>query len=82
MIIEALYCMMVEDLERCEKYNAKSIHSKFVDYKGKVRMDGERAIVVGRKRTHTLVLKSNGIYNKEYEIPWWGGKRLAYKWRG
>jgi len=80
MVADTLYKMLANDLKRFEDNTAKTLFSKFVNSPGVVEVEGNKAIVKMRKKAHTPVLKSNEVFKKSWEIPWFGNKKLGYKW--
>ncbi|ODS38359.1 hypothetical protein BEH94_11055 [Candidatus Altiarchaeales archaeon WOR_SM1_SCG] len=80
MVADTLYKMLASDLKRFENNTAKTLFSKFINSPGVVEVEGNKAVVKMRKKAHTPVLKSNEVFKKSWEIPWFGNKKLGYKW--
>ena len=80
MVADTLYKMLANDLKRFEDNTSKTLFSKFVNTAGAVNVNGENVEVRMRKKAHTPVLKSNEVFKKSWEIPWFGNKKLGYKW--
>ena len=80
MVADTLYKMLAQDLKRFEDCSPYNIFSKFVSTRGGVVVEGNDVTVNMRKRAHTPILKSNEMFKKSWEIPWFGNKSLSYKW--
>ncbi len=80
MVADTLYKMLAKDLKRFEDNTAKTLFSKFVNTQGDVNVNDENIEVRMRKKAHTPVLKSNEVFKKSWRIPWFGNKKLSYKW--
>jgi len=80
MLADILYKMLTNDLERFEKGTPKTIFSKFINTPGEIVVDGDNITVKIRKKANTPILKSNEKFKETWKVPWFGDKRLSYKW--
>ena len=80
MIADTLYKMFARDLERFEDCSPYTIFSKFVNHRGNIVIKDNNITINMRKRAHTPILKSNEMFKKSWNIPWFGNKNLNYKW--
>lgn len=80
MVADTLYKLMAEDLKGFEDCTSGELFSKFINTPGKVIVDGNAVTVKTKKRAHTPILKSNDVFRREWEVPWWNNKILKYEW--
>jgi len=80
MVADCLYKVMAEDLKGFEQCTSRELFSRFINAPGKIVVNGDTVTVKMKKRAHTPVLKSNEVFRKKWEVPWWDGKMLTYEW--
>lgn len=80
LIADTCYKLFANDLPRFESNKSKGLFKKFINTPGKIKIDGDQVMVKLRKKAHTPILKSNPVFQKTYNVPWWDGKSLSFKW--
>jgi len=80
MVADTLYKLMAEDLKGFENCTSKELFVRFINTPGKVIVDGDNVIVKMKKRAHTPILKSNEVFRKDWEVPWWNNITFKYIW--
>ncbi|MGH9154517.1 MAG: hypothetical protein ACRD1K_01365 [Acidimicrobiales bacterium] len=57
------------------------IHRHFVDTTGTVHVADDHVTVELTRRTYTPVLIQAGLAEMDLPFPWWGGRRLRFRFR-
>ncbi len=57
------------------------IHRHFVDTTGTVHIADDHVTVELTRRTYTPVLLQAGFAEMDLAVPWWGGRRLRFRFR-
>ncbi|HVE46418.1 MAG TPA: hypothetical protein VNA57_06690 [Acidimicrobiales bacterium] len=76
-----LYRLLARSLKRYEHMTPERIHRHFVDTTGTVNVADDHVTVELTRRTYTPVLLQAGFAELDLPIPWWGGRRLRFRFR-
>lgn len=76
-----LYRLLARSLKRYEHMTPERIHRHFVDTTGTVHIGDDHVTVELSRRTYTPVLLQAGFAETDLAIPWWGGRRLRFRFR-
>ncbi|MFU8766893.1 MAG: hypothetical protein ACNA7I_04405 [Candidatus Methanoperedens sp.] len=80
IVADTLYRLLARDLKRFEECTPKTIFSDFINCRCKGEVVGDEIIIKMKKKATTPVFKSNGVFQKSYELPWLGNKRVRFDW--
>jgi len=76
-----LYRLLARSLKRYEHMTPERIHRHFIDTTGAVDVADDHVRVTLTTRTFTPVLLQAGFAEIDLPIPWWGGRRLRFRFR-
>ena len=76
-----LYRLLARSLKRYEHMTPERIHRHFVDTTGTVHVAEDHVTVDLTRRTYTPVLLQAGFAEMDLPVPWWGGRRLRFRFR-
>lgn len=62
-----------------ETAKSRHIFRDFIDAVATATISPEKVLVKFQKKAHNPYLITRGFAKKEYEIPWWGGRRLEFQ---
>jgi hypothetical protein len=62
-----------------ETAKSRHIFRDFIDAVATITITPEKVLVKFQKRAHNPYLINSGFENEGYGIPWWGGRRLEFK---
>jgi hypothetical protein len=79
VIAGSLYRLLARSLKRYEQMTPERIWRHFVDTTGKVVVDTDGVTVSLTRRTFTPVLLQAGFGELDLPIPWWGDRRLRFR---
>ncbi|MFN2505404.1 MAG: hypothetical protein ABR540_14465, partial [Acidimicrobiales bacterium] len=74
-----LYRLLARSLKRYEHMTPERIHRHFVDTTGTVHIGDDHVTVELTRRTYTPVLLQAGFAEMDLPVPWWGGRRLRFR---
>jgi len=80
VIADTLYKLLAQDLKRFEDCTPKTIFHDFINCSCKGIVQGNDVKINMKKKKTTPLLKSNELFQRSYEIPWWGNKKCSYNW--
>jgi transposase len=81
VIAGSIYRLLARSLKRYEHATPETIHEQFIDTTGRIDVQGDGATVTLARRTWTPVLLQAGFAELDLPIPWWGDRRLRFKFR-
>jgi transposase len=76
-----VYRLLARSLKRYEHATPETIHEQFIDTTGTIDVHDDGATVTLARRTYTPVLLQAGFAELDLPIPWWGDRRLRFKFR-
>ncbi len=76
-----LYRLLARSLKRYEHATPERLHEHFIDTTGSIDVAEDGVCVTLTRRTYTPVLLQAGFAEMDLPIPWWGGRRLRFKFR-
>ncbi len=76
-----LYRLLARSLKRYEHMTPERIHRHFVDTTGAVDVADDHVRVTLTTRTYTPVLLQAGFAEMDLPVPWWGGRKLRFRFR-
>src|SRR6266550_3916783 len=76
-----VYRLLARSLKRYEHATPETIHEQFIDTTGTIDVHNDGATVTLARRTYTPVLLQAGFAELDLPIPWWGDRRLRFKFR-
>jgi len=76
-----VYRLLARSLKRYEHATPETIHEQFIDTTGTIDLHDDGATVTLARRTYTPVLLQAGFAELDLPIPWWGDRRLRFKFR-
>jgi len=74
-----LYRLLARSLKRYEHMTPERIYDHFVDTTGTLHITDDHVTVELTRRTWTPVLLQAGYHEMDLAIPWWGGRRLRFR---
>ena len=74
-----IYRLLARSLKRYEHATPETIHEQFIDTTGRIDVTDDGATVTLARRTYTPVLLQAGFAELDLPIPWWGDRRLRFK---
>jgi transposase len=74
-----LYRLLARSLKRYEHMTPERIYDHFVDTTGTLHITDHHVTVELTRRTWTPVLLQAGFHEMDLAIPWWGGRRLRFR---
>ena len=80
IVADTLYRLLAKDLKRFEDCTPKTIFSDFINCRCKGEVVGDEITIKMKKKATTPIFKSSDIFQKSYQIPWLGNKKLRYEW--
>ena len=76
-----LYRLLARSLKRYEHATPETIYEQFIDTTGRLDVEDDAVIVTLTRRTDTPVLIQAGFAELDLPIPWWGGRRLRFRFK-
>src|SRR6266550_3812223 len=76
-----IYRLLARSLKRYEHATPETIHEQFIDTTGRIDVTDDGVTVTLARRTYTPVLLQAGFAELDLPIPWWGDRRLRFKFR-
>jgi transposase len=76
-----VYRLLARSLKRYEHATPETIHEQFIDTTGTIDVHDDGTTVTLARRTYTPVLLQAGFAELDLPIPWWGDRRLRFKFR-
>jgi len=76
-----VYRLLARSLKRYEHATPETIHEQFIDTTGTIDLHDDGATVTLARRTYNPVLLQAGFAELDLPIPWWGDRRLRFKFR-
>jgi len=80
VIADTLYKLLAQDLKRFEDCTPKTIFHDFINCSCKGIVQGDDVKINMKKKKTTPLFKSNELFQRSYEVPWWGNKICSYNW--
>lgn len=80
VIADTLYKLLAQDLKRFEDCTPKTIFHDFINCSCKGIVQGNDVKINMKKKKTTPLFKSNELFQRSYEVPWWGNKKCSYNW--
>ena len=80
IVVDTLYRLLADDLKRFEDCTPITIFSDFINCRCNGEVVGDEIIIKMKKKATTPIFKSNQIFQKSYQIPWLGNKKLRFDW--
>jgi len=74
-----VYRLLARSLKGYEHATPETIHEQFIDTMGTVNVHDDGATVTLARRTYTPVLLQAGFAELDLPIPWWGDRRLRFR---
>jgi transposase len=74
-----VYRLFGRSLKRYEHTTPERLYDQFVDTTGAVHLAADHVTVELTRRTWTPVLLQAGFAEMDLPIPWWGGRRLRFR---
>jgi len=74
-----LYRLLARSLKRYEHMTPERIYDHFIDTTGTLHITDDHVTVELTRRTWTPVLLQAGYHEMDLAIPWWGGRRLRFR---
>ncbi len=74
-----IYRLLARSLKRYEHATPETIYKQFIDTTGTIDVQDDGAMVTLARRTYTPVLLQAGFAELDLPIPWWGDRRLRFK---
>ncbi len=62
-----------------EHMTPERLHEHFIDTTGSLDVTDDHVTVTLTRRTYTPVLLQAGFAEMDLPIPWWGGRRLRFR---
>jgi len=81
VIAGTIYRLLARSLKRYEHATPETIYEQFIDTTGRIDVQDDGATVTLARRTYTPVLLQAGFAELDLPIPWWGNRRLRFKFR-
>ena len=80
VIADTFYKLLAQDLKRFEDCTPKTIFHDFINCSCKGIVQGNDVKINMKKKKTTPLFKSNELFQRSYEVPWWGNKICSYNW--
>ena len=80
VIADTLYKLLAQDLKRFEDCSPKTIFHDFINSSCKGIVHGNDVKINMKKKKTTPLFKSNELFQRSYQVPWWGNKICSYNW--
>ena len=80
VVADTLYRLLAKDLKRFEDCTPKTIFADFINCRCIGEVVGDEIIIKMKKKATTPIFKSNDVFQKSYNIPWLGNKRIRFDW--
>jgi len=80
VIADTFYKLLTQDLKRFEDCTPKTIFHDFINCSCKGIVQGNDVKINMKKKKTTPLFKSNELFQRSYEVPWWGNKICSYNW--
>lgn len=80
IIADTLYKLLAQDLKRFEDCTPKTIFHDFINCSCKGIVQGNDVKINMKKKKTTPLFKSNDLFQRSYQVPWWGNKICSYNW--
>ena len=80
VVADTLYRLLAQDLKRFENCTPKTIFSDFINCQCKGILEGKDVTIKMKKKKTTPLFKSNDVFQKSWDVPWLGYKRVHYDW--
>jgi transposase len=80
VIADTLYKLLAQDLKRFEDCTPKTIFHDFINCSCKGIIQGNDVKINMKKKKTTPLFKSNELFQRSYQVPWWGNKKCSYNW--
>lgn len=80
VVADTLYKLLAQDLKRFENCTSKTIFSDFINCQCKGSLNDNDITVKMKKKKTTPLFKSNDVFQKSWDVPWLGNKRVHYDW--
>jgi transposase len=81
VIAGSLFRLFGRSLKRYEHMTPERLYDHFVDTTGTLHVDTDHVTVELKRRTWTPVLLQSGYAEMDLAIPWWGNRRLRFRFR-
>ena len=81
VIAGSLFRLFGRSLKRYEHMTPERLYDHFVDTTGTLHVDTDHVTVELKRRTWTPVLLQSGYGEMDLAIPWWGDRRLRFRFR-
>ncbi|MGH9071982.1 MAG: hypothetical protein ACRDX8_12665 [Acidimicrobiales bacterium] len=79
VIAGSLFRLLGRSLKRYETMSPERLYDHFVDTTGTLYVSTDHVTVELKRRTWTPVLLQAGYAEMDLAIPWWGGRRLRFR---
>jgi len=80
VVADTLYRLLAKDLKRFEDCTPKTIFADFINCRCIGEVVGDEILIKMKKKATTPIFKSNDVFQKSYNIPWLGNKRIRFDW--
>ena len=80
LVADTLYRLLAQDLKRFENCTPKTIFSDFINCQCKGILEDKDVTIKMKKKKTTPLFKSNDVFQKSWDVPWLGDKRVHYDW--